>query len=126
MKYRLQFHPNPEVMTIHIDKRVHEQDYSLDSKGLPDGYVLAVYLSPPYCDLAPEFIVALFGVEGVQDRITVFSHAIRIAKARHAQWKDIIPGALDILGRYFDPDGPIEACDSATIDNRNAPRVVRL
>lgn len=99
MRYRLEYHPNPNCLDIHLDQEVTNQrivTYEIDS-GEPKDQMFTPKPTPEWV----KNIFAVLGVEGVH----LCPHAVGITKATMFSWRKILPLILFAIKGQFAPDG---------------------
>lgn len=96
MRYCIEYHPNPDCMTIHLDRLLTKK-------------MIETYDSPePYEseDVRPSFVTDIFQINGVE-RVWMNSYSIGITKGSVFEWDEIRTRALSAIQSNFDPTDPM-------------------
>lgn len=83
--------PNPDIVIIHLDKRVSERDRYFTCRD--DAYTAS---NIP----VPQWVLEIFHLPGVE-MVSLEQYAVHIKKGRLFSWDNIIEPALDILWEEF-------------------------
>lgn len=94
MKYQLEYHPNQNCATIHLDKRV-------------TGKRIEVFDAESMDDDPRQFVKDLLRIDGVEE-VTLQHHKVMLEKGMTFNWEEIIPSALEILHATFEGEGQLE------------------
>ena len=93
MRVRIEFFPNPNCATFHIDKRV--TDKSIETFDMGPNWK---------AEEQPELVKDLFTIEGV-DHITLRQYEVGLVKADVFEWDEIISKVEAIIKKAMDPNG---------------------
>lgn len=105
MKYKLEFHPNPDCVSIHLQKRLCTDIEMFDS---PEDKIIVwendeiVGEKDP-----PDYIKRLWGVPGVAG-ITIQHYDLMLTKGAAFDWNDMLSQIIAILNFEFYPDSKPE------------------
>lgn len=92
MRYRLEYHTNPDRMSVHVDKRVTKK-------------MTEVFFSENWDeDKQMPFVRDLFAVDGVSS-VSLGPYSIHIEKGGVFQWEEMISRIIFVLQMHFDPNG---------------------
>lgn len=95
MRVRIEFFPNPNCVTFHIDKRVTDKSIEIFDMG------------PNWkAEEQPQLVKDLFIIEGV-DHITLRQYEVGLVKADVFEWDEIVPKAEAMIKKAMDPNGEI-------------------
>jgi hypothetical protein len=90
IRYQLEYHPEPNSLSIHIDKILTRQMIEVfDSEDMHES-------------TQPEVVKDLFGVDGV-GQISLHRYNLSIRKAKVFSWEEMIPRLIFILQMHLDP-----------------------
>jgi hypothetical protein len=101
MKYRIEYYPNGDIVTIHSDQRM-----SVKPKTYGDDLFSGLSLKESL-KTGPSFIKSILVVRGVKS-VSINGYEVRIEKGSVFQWDDILGKALAIINVEFDPKGMLE------------------
>ncbi len=96
MKYQLEYHPNPEIVTVHLNKVVAKksiQTFEGDTE-MDD-------------DERPQFVKDLFRIDGVES-VTLQRYEVSLKKGTAFEWEEIISTVLELLNTTFNSAGELE------------------
>lgn len=98
MRYQLEYHPNPDCLSIHVSSCITKKsierfdaDQSMDDGQQP----------------RPRLIDDLFKIDGIT-AVTLQRYEIGLAKGTVFEWKEIMPIALEVLNINLNGMGVIE------------------
>ena len=101
MKYRLEFYPNRNMMSVHVDRRV-----STESLYFGGEFALGKSIEEALRS-GPSIVKGILGLRGVVG-IDLKGYNIRLEKAEVFKWEDILDKALVIINVELDPNGQLE------------------
>jgi hypothetical protein len=102
MRYRIEFHPNPDCVTIHVNKRLIRdriQSFESPSDGV-NVYEEGVFVRT---DPPPAFVKYLFEIDGIEG-ITLRQFGVRLKKGSVFGWENVLSRAIAILNLELFPD----------------------
>lgn len=102
MKYKLEFHPNPDCLSIHITKRLVKSgcqrfESSTDKIDIWDNNMVVGQKDPP------AFVTRLFEVEGIKT-VHIDQYEIDLEKGSVFEWNDMLERIISILNIELFPD----------------------
>lgn len=124
--YKIEKHPNPHYVTIHLDAEVPLRWFSGDYEMAYDDFrggnlSHAKYAEPARCPFAkaepePDYLTGFFNIEGLK-RVGTDRFEIRLLKAEAFDWKDILPAALAHIAKWLKADKAVEIPIEITLDD---------
>jgi hypothetical protein len=103
MRYQLQFPRNPEVLLIHVDKKLTDKSNEM--------YFGADHLDTASEGPAPAWLKEVYDLDGISGTSFIHRYELHVSKGVVFSWDDLAPQIVEILRRYLDPEG--EATESA-------------
>ncbi len=95
MRYQLEYHPNPNHLSIHADKEFTKEKMEFfESKNCEENTM-------------PSFVKDLFLVAGIS-YVSLKRYEIHMEKGNVFSWNKIIKEVISILKMHFSPEGEVK------------------
>jgi hypothetical protein len=107
MKFQLEFHPNPDCMTVHVAKQLTEKAIEMWMDGTDLDRNDEIH-SP-----APAYVKEIYALDGVTDHISLKRYKLGVSKGKLFSWDDLAPKIVAIMQSYLEPEGTAEMVGQA-------------
>ncbi len=102
MKYKLEFHPNPNCLSIHVTSRLVNNmcenfESPSDKIDVWNGNTIVGEKDPPV------YVTRLFGVDGIKT-VHIDQYEISLTKGSAFEWNDMLGRIITILNIELFPD----------------------
>jgi hypothetical protein len=102
MKFQLEFHPNPDCMTVHVAMQLTEKMIEMWMDGTD------LDRNDEIHNPAPAYIKEIYALDGVTDHISLRRYQLGVAKGKLFSWDDLAPKIVAIMYSYLEPEGTAE------------------
>ena len=102
MKYRLQYYPNGDIVTIHVDQRASNKRIACG-----EGFCAFDMKTEEALKKGPSLVKALLNIRGVI-LVELDNYEIKLEKGAVFEWDDILGKALVIIRVELDPKGELK------------------
>jgi hypothetical protein len=109
MKFQLEFHPNPDCMTVHVAKQLTEKAIEIWMDGTDLDRDDEIH-SP-----APAYIKEIYALDGITDHISLKRYELGVSKGKLFSWDELVPKIVAIMQSYLEPEGTAEMVGQPTM-----------
>lgn len=95
MKYKLEYYPNPEVLGIHLKKRVTTKSIKI------------FYFPEDDIEEQPQFVKDLFRIDGI-DCLSLRQFEVSLTKGTAFSWEELLPSIFEVLSVNLDSGEKME------------------
>lgn len=107
MKFQLEFHPNPDCMTVHVATQLTEKMIEMWHDGTD------LDRNDEIDSPAPAYIKEIYALDGVTDHISLKRYQLGVCKGKLFSWDDLAPQIVAIMQAYLEPEGTTEMLEPA-------------
>jgi len=102
MRFQLEFHPNPDCMTVHVAKQLTEKMIEMWMDGTNLDRDDEIH-SP-----APAYVKEIYALDGVTGHVSLGRYQLGVSKGKLFSWNELAPKIIAIMQSYLEPEGIIE------------------
>jgi hypothetical protein len=114
MKFQLEFHPNPDCMTIHVRKRLTNKMIECWDD------VESMDKEDKYHRPAPAYVKEIAQIDGVNGDISLHPYELSVIKGHLFSWEDLSPQIVEAMKKHFEAEGTVEMVDSPIMPSEEA------